>query len=444
MSRQKYTFDQFKRYVKGKHIALAGVGVSNSPLIDLLCSCGAILTARDRKPLDKNISEKLEQYGVKTYIGDDYLQNIDDEIVIKSPGIRPDLEEFKNVPVLTNEMQLFFDVCPAKIIAVTGSDGKTTTTTLISEILKSAGYKVWLGGNIGKPLFCESDKITDKDIVVLELSSFQLMSMTSSPDICVITNLSPNHLDWHVDFDEYVVAKKNIYKFSDTSMVVLNADNKITAEMAKELDKSRVRFFSRLSDVKDGALYAGGKNIIKKSDIFIPGEHNVENYLAAINATLDLVMPEHVKTVANNFKGVAHRCEFVREKEGVKYYNSSIDSSPSRTTAAVKMFNQKIIAICGGYDKNLDYDPLGELFAEKLKMLILTGATSQKIFDSVNKVSHDYPIYFENDLSCAVKRAHDMAVSGDIVVLTPASASFDAFKNFEHRGNFFKEQVNSL
>lgn len=444
MSRQKYTFNQFKESVSGKRVALVGLGISNSPLIDLLYSCGAVLSARDKKTPDESVTEKLEKYGVKCFIGEDYLKNIDEEIVIKSPGIRPDREEFKNVPLLTNEMQLFFDVCPAKIIAVTGSDGKTTTTTLISEMLKDAGYKVWLGGNIGKPLFCESDKISSNDIVVLELSSFQLMSMSSSPDICVITNLSPNHLDWHTDFDEYVGAKKNIYKFSNNSIVVLNADNDITASMAKEISPERVRLFSRKNDVHDGVLYANGKKIIEKSDIFIPGEHNVENFQAAIMATLDFVKPENVKNVARNFRGVAHRCEFVREKDGVKYYNSSIDSSPSRTAAAVKIFNQKIIAICGGYDKNLNYDPLGELFAERVKTLILTGATSQKIYNSVNKVPHEYPIYFEENLAAAVKKAHDSAVSGDVVVLTPASASFDAFKNFEQRGNFFKEQVNLL
>lgn len=444
MPRQKYNFNQFKAYIHGKSVGIVGVGISNSPLIELLGECGANVTARDRKPLEENIVSKLKKYNARIITGDDYLKDIDEEIVIKSPGIRPDREEFKKVPILTNEMQLFFDVCPAKIIAVTGSDGKTTTTTLISEILKDAGYKVWLGGNIGKPLFCESENISENDIVVLELSSFQLMSMTSSPDICVVTNLSPNHLDWHRDFDEYVEAKKNIYKYSKNSVVVLNADNAVTASMAGELPPERVRIFSRKNDVKDGNLWYNGNKIINKNDIFIPGEHNVENYQAAIAATADFSKPENVKNVAVNFRGVAHRCEFVREKNGVKYYNSSIDSSPSRTMAAVNIFEQKIIAICGGYDKNLDYDPLGELFAKKLKMLILTGDTSQKIFNSVNKVKHDYPIFFEDNLAEAVKRAQCEAKAGDIVVLTPASASFDAFKNFEHRGNFFKEQVNSL
>jgi len=444
MSRQKYSFEDFKRSVKGKKVSIVGIGISNRPLVDLLCECGAVISVRDKKTPEDGFCEKLEKYGIKTFFGDDYLKDIDEEIVIKSPGIRPDLPGFVNVPVLTNEMQLFFDVCPAKIIAVTGSDGKTTTTTLISEILKSAGYKVWLGGNIGHPLFCDAEKITKEDIVVVELSSFQLMSMNSSPEICVITNMSPNHLDWHRSFEEYVDAKKNIFRFSGDSTVVLNDDNAVTHALACEVDDTRVRRFSRLNDVRDGGIYFDGKRILEKSDIFIPGEHNVENFQAAIAATCDLVTPEDISKVAREFKGVAHRCEFVREKDGVKYYNSSIDSSPSRTQAAVKIFSDRIIAICGGYDKNLDYTPLGPLFAEHLKILILTGATSQKIYDAVNKVPHDYPIFFENDLSDAVQRAHNEATKGDIVVLTPASASFDAFKNFEHRGNFFKEKVNSL
>ena len=444
MSRFKYTFNDFKHSVKGKKVGIAGAGISNRPLIDLLYECGAVVSVRDKKVPDEELCEKIRKYGIKTYFGEDYLKNIDEEIVIKSPGMRPDLPEFKNVPVLTNEMQLFFDVCPAKIIAVTGSDGKTTTTTLISEILKDAGYKVWLGGNIGHPLFCETDNISEKDIVVLELSSFQLMSMTSSPELCVITNMSPNHLDWHKDFDEYIEAKKNIFNFSDESIVVLNDDNAVTHKIADELPASRVRRFSRLKDVHNGSLYFEGRKIVDKSDIFIPGEHNVENFQAAIAATSDYVSPENVRNVARSFRGVAHRCEFVREKDGVKYYNSSIDSSPSRTMAAVKIFENKIIAICGGYDKNLNYDPLGEIFAERLKVLILTGATSQKIFNSVNKVPHKYPIYFEDTLADAVDRAHSVAKSGDVVVLTPASASFDAFRNFEHRGEFFKEKVNSL
>lgn len=444
MSRQKYTFEDFKRSVRGKNVCIAGIGISNRPLVDLLYDCGATISVRDKKIPEEEYCRKLSEYGVKTYFGNGYLEDIREDIVIKSPGIRPDLPEFEGVKVLTNEMQLFFDVCPAKIIAVTGSDGKTTTTTLISEILKSAGYKVWLGGNIGHPLFCESENISENDIVVVELSSFQLMSMNSSPEICVITNMSPNHLDWHRDFEEYVEAKKNIFAFSESSTVVLNDDNAVTHSIAEKLDPTRVRRFSRLNDVHDGGVYFGGERIIEKNAIFIPGEHNVENYQAAIAATYDFVKPDDVAKVAREFRGVAHRCEFVREKDGVRYYNSSIDSSPSRTEAAVKIFDKKIIAICGGYDKNLDYTPLGTLFAERLKMLILTGATSQKIFEAVSKTPHDYPIFFEKDLGDAVQRAHDEASSGDIVVLTPASASFDAFKNFEHRGNFFKEKVNSL
>ncbi|MBQ9941327.1 MAG: UDP-N-acetylmuramoyl-L-alanine--D-glutamate ligase [Clostridia bacterium] len=444
MTRQKYTFDDFKKKIRGKKVGIAGLGISNRPLIDLLYEAGAILTLRDKKEPEQELTEKIKKYGLKHYFGDGYLENIEEEILIKSPGMRPDLPQFDNVPVVTNEMQLFFDVCPARIIAVTGSDGKTTTTTLVSEFLKDAGYKVWLGGNIGNPLFCQSGNISENDIVVLELSSFQLMSLTSSPEFCVITNISPNHLDWHRDFDEYVEAKKNIYRFTQDSTVVVNNDNDITRKIGDEIEQNRVRRFSRLSDVRDGVIYLNGEKIIDKSDIFIPGEHNVENFQAAIAVTADFVSSENVKKVANTFGGVAHRCEFVREKDGVKYFNSSIDSSPSRTLAAVKIFEEKIIAICGGYDKNLDYDPLGEVFAQRLKALILTGATSEKIFRSVNKVPHDYPIFFEDNLADAVQRAKKEATAGDVVVLTPASASFDAFKNFEHRGNYFKEQVNLL
>jgi UDP-N-acetylmuramoylalanine--D-glutamate ligase len=429
------------------------MGVSNLPVIKLFASNGAICTVRDKNDLSgRDFYQELVDLGVSFICGERYLDGIDETLLFLSPAVRPDLfgieQARKNGTRVTSEMEEFFSLCPCKKIAVTGSDGKTTTTTLIAKLLGAQGFKVWLGGNIGVNLFATLDEITENDYAVIELSSFQLMKLSESPDVAVVTNVAPNHLDWHIDMNEYVEAKKRIFAFQNSSsLLVLNLDDEY-AKRFKECAKGKVRTIS--GNTKDGDIYfteegifENGKCLVNDNDIRIVGRHNRYNYSAAYSAVKDLVSVETLNKVASEFGGVEHRIEFVREINGIKFYNSSIDSSPSRTTACVNSFKTPIIAICGGYDKNIPYEPLGELFKSKVKYTVLCGATAKKIaavFDSVGYTEYVITDDFEKAVSLAKEKAND----GDNVVLTPASASFDMFKNFAERGNVFKRIVNSL
>ncbi len=454
-------FGEFKNYIKNKKTAVVGIGISNRPLIYFLVKLGAKVTAFDKKNKEdiKDLAIELENMGVDLELGDNYLENLKGfEVIFKTPSMRIDIKEFveaKNEGAyITSEMEEFVKYCNGKIIGVTGSDGKTTTTSLIYNILKQEGYKTWVGGNIGTPLFTKIEEIKDEDRVVLELSSFQLMTMNVSPDISVITNLSPNHLDMHKGMEEYIEAKKNIFKFQmQDGITILNKDNKITAAMKNEV-KGKVLEFSTKEKVKKGAYYSEGNlyvrdnYVCKKDEIIIKGMHNVENYLAAFCATVDDASIESMRIVAKSFKGVEHRAEFIKEVNGVNYYNDSIASSPTRTLASLSAFDEKVILIAGGYDKLIPFEPLAEKGYDSIKSLILFGATKEKIkkvFDEVmaNK-KIEIPIYVVNNIEEAVKKAEQIAVKGDIVTLSPACASFDMFLNFEVRGNRFKELVNSI
>lgn len=450
--------------VKDKSIAVIGLGVSNMPLIRLLLENGCKVTARDRSPREK-IEEKaveLERSGARLYLGDEYLKDLSENVIFRTPGLRPDLPEIsaavKNGSELTSEMEVFFRVCPCKMIAVTGSDGKTTTTSVIAELLRSSGKTVHLGGNIGRPLLCDADKMTAEDIVVLELSSFQLMTMKSSPDIAVVTNLAPNHLDMHRDMAEYTEAKENIFLHqSGDGKLVLNLDNDITASFAEKA-KGETLLFSRREEVRngvflggDGVIYSAGINgkkpIMKASDIRLPGVHNIENYMAAFAAVRELVPFEIMEKTAKSFKGVPHRIEHVRTLGGVDFYNDSIASSPSRSTAGLRSFDKKVIMIAGGKDKGVPFDGLGVEIAEHVKTLVVTGWTAEKIKNAVLSAPNykGVPnIIEEPDFKEAVLKATRAAKAGDVVILSPACTSFDRFKNFEERGNYFKEIVNSL
>ncbi len=438
----------------GKSVGFVGMGVSNLPVIRLFLSVGAKCIVRDKNDLSKrDFYNELLSAGVIFISGEKYLDGISESLLFLSPAVRPDLkgldEARENGTRVTSEMEEFFRLCPCKKIAVTGSDGKTTTTTLIAKLLSAEGYKVWLGGNIGVNLFAELDKITPDDYAVVELSSFQLMKLSESPDIAVVTNVAPNHLDWHIDMNEYVDAKKRIYEFqNEKSVLVLNLDDAYCRTFVNEA-RGEVRTIS--GNNNDCSIYFNAEGIISKekgmlvsdSDIRIVGRHNRYNYAAAYSAVKHLVSPETLLRVAKEFGGVEHRIEFVRELNGVKFYNSSIDSSPSRTTACVNAFDSPLIVICGGYDKNIPYDPLGELFADKVKYAVLCGATSGKIAAALDNVGYDrYEIV--DDFESAVNAAVNKAVTGDNIVLSPASASFDMFRNFEERGNSFKAIVNSL
>ncbi|MBQ8552038.1 MAG: UDP-N-acetylmuramoyl-L-alanine--D-glutamate ligase [Clostridia bacterium] len=463
---------EFKKYIKGKQSAVVGIGVSNTPLIDFLLSCGAVVTARDIKTREKlgELADTLEQKGVSLLLGDGYLENLTEDIIFKAPGIRGDLPQFatavKRGAVLTSEMEVFFELCPCKIFGITGSDGKTTTTTLTYKMLeleakkRGSSAKVWVGGNIGKPLLPEIDSFKADDIAVVELSSFQLHMMKRSPFAAAITNVSPNHLNWHTDMEEYTVSKENIFKNPGNTRVVLNYGCELTREMAA-LTNSEVTYFSGSLTPADGyaSVYerdgiivyreADGSvtEVLRQADIKIPGRHNVENYMTAIALTHGFVSREVICEIARTFGGVEHRCEFVREADGVKYYNSSIDSSPTRTEAALRAFKEKVIVICGGYDKNIPYEPLAKPLCDCAKKVVLVGATAPKIKEALLAFPeyNGTPEIIEADsFEAAVKAARDAANAGDIVILSPASASFDMFKNFEERGNYFKAIVHGF
>lgn len=447
--------------LKGKRVAVIGIGVSNTPLIERLLDSGVHVLACDKRDRSSfnGLIEALERKGLEACLGTGYLKNLDGvDVIFRTPGLRPDVPQIAtavaNGAQLTSEMETFMALCPCQIIAVTGSDGKTTTTTIIAGLLKAAGYRTFVGGNIGHPLLCEVEEIRPDDYVVLELSSFQLLTMKQSPSVAVITNISPNHLDIHKDMAEYVAAKKNIFAYQDDGdKVVLNADNEITAAFAKEA-RSQVTLFSRrkILDrgvcVRDEMIVNNNRPVMAVSDIRLPGVHNLENYLAAIAAVDGLVSNETIRSFAKSFGGVEHRIELVRELDGVRWYNDSIASSPTRTIAGLRSFPEKVILIAGGYDKQIPYDILGSEITAHVKDLILTGKTADKI-EAATLAAPDYQlghpeIYRCVDLHGAVNQAYQIARTGDVVILSPASASFDQFKNFEERGSTFKKYVMEL
>ena len=457
--------DKFFENIKNKKVAFCGLGRSHIPVIKLFREKNIHVIACDSSEeikFEKEI-ENLKNLGVEIRLGKNCLENLDMDIIFRTPGMNfssPDLIRARNNGIIvTSEMELFFDLCPCKIIGITGSDGKTTTSTIIYEILKKAGNKVYLGGNIGKPLLPIIDSITDSDFVVVELSSFQLISMRKSPDIAIITNIEPNHLDVHKDMNEYIEAKKNIISHQTAfSKTVLNLDNEITREFSESV-RGNVNLFSLNKKVSFGAFvendriyYSDGKTkhfIIKTSDIKIPGLHNVENYLASICAVFDFVSIYDIDFVAKNFNGVEHRIEFVREVNGIKFFNDSIASSPTRVIRGIlSLFDKKIILIAGGYDKKIPFDKLGPVIVDKVKVLILMGQTASKIENSIKNSSSFYnsnlKIFHVDNMDNAVKVAMENASFGDIVSLSPACASFDLYKNFDQRGKHFKSIVNKL
>ena len=454
-------FKEFKSFINGKNVAVVGIGVSNIPLINFLVKLGAEVTAFDMKEENElgKIASEFKSKGVKLELGKGYLEKLTGfEVVFKTPSMRIDCEALvraKNEGAyITSEMEEFVKYCKGKIYGVTGSDGKTTTTTIISKLLEAQGYKTWVGGNIGTPLFSNIEEINADDMVVLELSSFQLMTMDSPIDVAVVTNLAPNHLDMHKDMQEYIDAKKNIFLYqNEDNVLVLNRENEITYRFEKEA-KGHVREFSSKrvitngSYYKDGTLYLEGKVVCKKNDIVIKGMHNVENYLAAFIATKDDVEIETMKKVAETFAGVEHRCELVREIDGVKYYNDSIASSPTRTLAGLFAFEKKVILIAGGYDKHIPFEPLAEQGYPFIKEIILMGDTRYLIKEAFDKLKDEkgieVPSIMVNSLEEAVIKAKEIAKEGDIITLSPACASFDMFPNFAVRGNKFKEIVNNI
>ncbi len=461
-------FEEYLSSLRNKTVAVIGIGVSNRPLIELLLSRGVAVTACDKK--DRATlgapAEELVGKGCRLRLGPDYLKDLTEDVIFRTPGMRPDLPELNAAvergSTLTSEMEVFFEVCPCPILAVTGSDGKTTTTTIIAELLRAAGKTVHLGGNIGHPLLSETGGMKAGDIAVLELSSFQLMTMTRSPHIAVVTNLAPNHLDVHKDYAEYISAKENIFTHQSASdIAVFNADNEVTRSFVGR-QRGALRTFSRRETVERGAYLApddagegqaiwisnenGRRQVLSLAEIKLPGVHNVENYMAAIAAVDRLVPDKIIRDFAKNFGGVEHRIELVRDLDGVRYYNDSIASSPSRTIAGLNAFPEKVILIAGGKDKGISYGSLGPVVNEHVKLLILCGATAGVIRASVERAENygGLEIADAEDYHQAVSLARSRAKEGDVIILSPASTSFDRFANFMERGRVFKEIVNSL
>ena len=459
------TLDSYIKSLHGKTIAVVGLGVSNRPLLRLLLDAGYAVTVRDRRSAEELGTEEvktLQKAGCRLVLGDSYLTGLTEDVIFRTPGLHPftpELAAAKNRgAILTSEREAFFAVCPCRIVAVTGSDGKTTTTTIISELLKAQGFHVFLGGNIGTPLLDKAPEMQPGDWVVLELSSFQLHSMNCRPDIAVVTNVSPNHLDIHPSYEDYQTAKKQIFRAQNASNVtVLNADNAITRTFADECPGT-VRVVSRESEPENGVFLRGGaifrncggrtSELMDAENIRLPGLHNIENYMAAFAATDGIVSDDVCRTVAENFCGVAHRLEMIRTLHGVVYCNDSIASSPTRTIAGLHALRQKPILIAGGYDKHIPFDTLGDEICRHVKALFLTGFTAEKIFDAVVRSplydAEKLPVRKIDDFREAVLAASASANEGDLVLLSPACASFDHFKNFAERGDTFRAIVNEL
>lgn len=457
------TLAQYMDSLKNKTVAVIGIGVSNTPLLRLLLREKIQVTAcdkRDRAALGP-LAEELEKDGCRLQLGENYLQGLTQDVIFRTPGLRPDVPELLTAKArgseITSEMEVFFQVCPCTLVAVTGSDGKTTTTTIISELLKAAGNTVYVGGNIGHPLLCQADEMHPEDYAVLELSSFQLMTMTRSPHIAVVTNLAPNHLDMHKGMEEYVAAKENIFRYQSAGdIAVFNLDNAITREQGTRA-LGQVRYFSRREEPSEGVFLRDGDIVLRKDgqdrvimtteDIRLPGVHNIENYMAAIAAVEGLVPDAVIRDFARSFNGVEHRIELVRTYHGARFYNDSIASSPSRTIAGLRSFKEKVILIAGGYDKHIPFDALGPEVVEHVKLLVLCGATAGKIRAAVEQAPGYRPGHPEivevTPFEKAVEFARDRARSGDVVTLSPACAAFDQFKNFAERGKTFKSIVNS-
>ena len=458
--------EKFEKNIKNKKIAVIGIGVSNIPLIDYLFEKGAVVTIfddREEEKISREIIEKIKKYNFNYYFGKRNLDNLlGFEMIFRSPSCLPTkpelVKEKERGAIITTEIEQLIKMAPCKIIGITGSDGKTTTTTLTAKILEDAGYNVYLGGNIGIPLFTKLSEIKPGDIIVLELSSFQLMDMKVSPDISAITNITPNHLNVHKDYKEYIDAKKNIYRHQkSTGVLVLNADNELTNSCQEDANGDIILFSSKQKldygyIVEDGIIKECNdgirRHIISQDEIKLKGIHNLQNICTALALTKDLVSTERALETIKEFSGVKHRLELVRILNGVEWYNDSASTSPTRGISAINSFNKEIILIAGGADKNLDYTPIGKPIVEKVKSLILIGQTANKIYEAVKKEAEKQnktvDIHMCQTFKQSLELAKRIAKPGQIVLFSPASTSFDMFKDMYDRGDKFRKEVNQF
>ena len=456
--------ENFEKNLKGKKVAVIGMGVSNIPLIDYLYEKKADVTVFDNKEeLDKKIMDKIENYKFKYSLGKNNLSQLKGfELIFRSPSClptRPELvAEKERGAIVTTEIEQLMKLAPCKIIGITGSDGKTTTTTLTYEVLKNAGYTCHLGGNIGIPLFTKLNEIKPDDIIVLELSSFQLMGMEISPEIAAITNITPNHLNVHKDYQEYIDSKKSIFLHQDENgILVLNADNEITNSFKTEA-KGEVILFSCDKKLDNGYMIENGtikeccdgirRHIVDAKDLKLKGIHNLQNIATVLALTKTLVDSDKAVETIKEFGGVHHRLELVRTLDGVEWYNDSASTSPTRGISALNSFDKEIVLIAGGADKNLDYTPIAKPIIEKVKKLILIGQTATKIYDAVKEElsiqNKELDIYMCDSLKQSIDLAKRLAKPGQIVLFSPASTSFDMFKDMYDRGDKFRDEVNKL
>ena len=456
--------EDFEIKLKNQRVAVIGLGVSNIPLIEYLYQKQADVTVfddREEEKINTDIVEKIKKYNFKYFLGEDNLNNLKGyDLIFRSPSCmptKPELVAEKNRgAIITTEIEQLMKIAPCKIIGITGSDGKTTTTTLTYQILKDAGYTVHLGGNIGIPLFTKLNEIKPNDIIVLDLSSFQLMGMDVSPEIAAITNITPNHLNIHKDYQEYIEAKKNIFKYQEKNgVLVLNADNDIT-NLCKDEANGKVIMFSSAQKLENGFIVDNGiikecddgirRHIVDTKDLKLKGMHNFQNVCTALALTKGLVDTDKAVETIKGFSGVHHRLELVRVIDGVEWYNDSASTTPTRGISALNAFGDKeIILIAGGADKNLDYTPIGRPIVEKVKCLILIGQTANKIYEAVKKELEIQNKHLDIHMCETFKESLDLAKHvakpGQIVLFSPASTSFDMFKDMYDRGDKFKEEV---
>ncbi|WP_211748193.1 UDP-N-acetylmuramoyl-L-alanine--D-glutamate ligase [Paenibacillus sp. Marseille-Q4541] len=432
-------FNTYIQSMAGRDVTVIGAGVSNAPLIRMLFSVGARVTVRDRNQALPR--KEWDDLGIRLHLGENYLDRVGGDIVFRTPGMRPDHPALDSARAggsrVTSEMEEFFALCPCPIFGVTGSDGKTTTTSLIAEMLADGGRTVHLGGNIGTPLLTRVGVMSPLDACAVELSSFQLMDMTRSPHVAVITNLSPNHLDWHRDMDEYTAAKRRLLDFQTADdFAVLNGDNPATAALR---GRGRTKYFGGHT-VHDGVI----DGLLPISDIRLPGWYNVENVMAAMSAVQGTVSDAAILETVRNFVGVEHRNQWVATVSGVHYYNNSIGSSPARTVATLHAHEGRVLLIAGGRDKKVPFDEMARLLPDHVKVMLLIGEAATQIEAAARRVTGCPPIIHCEGLAEAVAQAHKLAAPGDTVLLSPACTAFDQYRNFEERGCHFVELVEAL
>lgn len=424
-----------------KQIAVVGFGLEGASAARFLKAQGAKVTICDQNP-ELDIPADYDKH-----LGSAYLKAIDNfDLIVRSPGIRPwSLETTRPV---TSPTQLFLERCPAPVIGVTGTKGKGTTATLIAKLLEAAGHTAHLGGNIGTPMLDLLPQIKSSDFVVLELSSFQLIDVTISPHIAVVLMIEPDHLDWHPDIADYVRAKTNIARFQTVQdYVIYHAHNVYSKTIAETSSGRRLAYLSKAAaHIENNEIVIENTTISNIKDVGLIGSHNLENICAAVSAVWQITQQkEAFKQTIMEFKGLEHRLEFVRELNNVKFYNDSFSTNPSACIAALRSFDHPIILIAGGSDKGAEFDGLGhEIMSRKLKKVLLIGDTGAKIAGVLERVGYDNFERLQGDMKSFVRQAAQEAEHGDVVLLSPASASFGLFKSYKERGRRFKEAVLAL